>query len=213
VRRTTLALVAALASTITGTAAAQSWSARALADRIRVQRPALGTDTTVALQGNLFGIRGAYGVGPVTLGAAYAQGSVSPSGNGASTDVVDGELMVWVAPVKWAALGGGPHARAFVENGATERWLLWELRARTVANLVNDAARAYVEAWRVMGGSIPSPDTLDHAWGLEGGISVAFGRFPVSAQLHYRVEQQVVSGGSRKETQDRLGIGVGIGAR
>ena len=42
---------------------------------------------------------------------------------------------------------------------------------------------------------------------------MAFGRLPVSAQLHYRVEQQVASGGTRKETQNRLGIGVGIGAR
>lgn len=210
--RAALGMVVALSTTITGTAAAQSWSARGIADRVRVQRPALDADTTIALQGNLFGIRGAYGFGPVTLGASYAQGSVSPSGSGASTDVVDGELMLWVAPVRWAALGGGPHARAFIENGGTERWLLWELRVRTATNLAK-AARAYLEAWRVMGASVPSPDTLDHAWGLEGGISLAFGRPPVSVQLHYRVEQQVVSGGTWKETQERLGIGLGLGAR
>lgn len=212
-RSAVVAFVAVLAPTVAGTATAQSWSARGLLDRIRVERPAPGTDTSVALSGNVFGIRGAYGIGPVTLDASYVQGSVSPAGNGASTDVVDGELILWVAPVKWVALGGGPHARAFVEEGGTERWLLWELRARTATDIVRSRVRAYVEGWRVMGASVPSPDTLDHAWGLEGGLSVAFSRLPVSAQLHYRVEQQVASGGTRKETQNRLGIGVGIGAR
>jgi hypothetical protein len=213
VRSAVAGLVAVLAPTVAGTAAAQSWSARGILDRIRVERPAVGTDATMALSGNLLGVRGAYGVGPVTLGASYAQGSVSPAGGGTGTDVVDGELILWVVPVQWAALGLGPHARAFVEGGGTERWLLWELRARTGTEIVRSRVRAYVEGWRVMGASVPSPDTLDHAWGLEGGVSVALGRLPVSAQLHYRVEQQVASGGTRKETQNRLGIGVGIGAR
>ena len=173
----------------------------------------MGTDTTVARSGNVIGVRGAYDVGRMTVSASYVQGSVSPAGGGAATDIVDGEVIIWVAPVHWVAVGGGPHARAFVEEGGTERWLLWELRARTETAIVGSTVHAYVEGWRVMGASIPSPDTLDHAWGLEGGFSVAFGRVPVSAQLHYRVEQQVASGGTRKETQNRLGIGVGIGAR
>jgi hypothetical protein len=206
-------LAAVLMPTVASVGAAQSGAIRATLGSARVERPAVGADTLVALGGVVWGLQGAVVIGPATLAIRYAQGTISPSGNGTSTDLVDGEVILWLAPVRWAALGVGPHARAFVENGGTDRWLLWEVRVRSGTDVIGHAAGVYIEGWRVLGASVPVVDPFDHGWGMEGGISVAFGRLPFSAQLFYRVEQQVVASGARRETQDQLVIAVGVGRR
>jgi hypothetical protein len=218
VRLATLPVVALLVLTVTSAGVAQSWSARMTVGTAGVQRPAVGADTSVALRGTVLGVGGTYTLGPATLDIRYAQGGVSAAGGDLATDLVDGEIVVWVAPVRWVSLGLGPHARAFVEDGGTERWLLWELRLRSGTALVGSTVRVYCEGWRVVGAAVPVVDPFDHGWGMEGGLSVVFGRSPLgslpfSARLTYRVEQQVVANGARRETQNRLGIGIGVGWR
>ncbi len=217
-RLAVLPVVAVLMVSVTRTGDAQSWSAGLSLATVRLQRPAVGADTSVALRGTVLGLGGVIGFGPMRFDIRYAQGSASPAGGGSSTDIVDGEILLWVTPVPWVAAGIGPHARAFVEGGGTARWLLWELRLRSGTNLVGQTVGVYIEGWRVLGASVPAVDPFDHAWGMEGGLSVAFGqsplgRLPFSARLSYRVEQQVVGGGVRRETQDQLGIGIGVGRR
>lgn len=221
--RSPLWCAAVLLMVVARSSTAQSASLRLTMGGARIVRPVVGADTSRVLTGTAWGLDGALALGRVTLGIRYGQASVSQGtgvGTGNSLDVVDGEIILWVAPVRWGAIGLGPHARAFVEQGGTERWVLWELRARGTRRLIGDVLGAYLEGWAVPGASAPVTTSFNHGWGMEGGLrffrdelGLLVGRFPFQVQLRYRVEQQSVGDDGARETQGQFGIAVGIGRR
>lgn len=160
-----------------------------------------------------WGLDAAFGWGPATLALQYAEGGVSDGVDTTSTDLVDGEAVLWVAPIRYAAVGVGRHLRSYVRAGGTERWRTWELRAQGSATLLDGLVGGYLNLWLVLGGSADVLEELDGGRGLEGGLRLAVGRLPVSARLRYRVERLNLGAGTRQETVEQIGIAVGIGRR
>jgi len=190
---------------------AQSAALHLGAGQVRAEQ-VFSVGDTVARSGTAWGVDGAFGFGPATLAVRYLEGSLASDDASTETDLVEGEVILWIAPVRWAALGAGPHARAYVQAGGTERWTMWEVRARGNAQLTGTLT-AYGELWTVLGSGLPVTGSLDRGLGLEGGLRIVFGRLPFSAQLRYRVNQLAVADGGRLETLEQLGIAVGIGRR
>ena len=191
-------------------AAAQSGAARVGIAQARVERisPVNGTQ---AFSGLGFGLEGAFGIGPATLELRYFESPLTADEVTDEVDLVEGEALLWVTPVRWASVGGGPHIRAYTEAGGTERWVMWELRGRASADLLQPTLAAYVEGWMTVGASADVAEPLDAGRGLEGGLRVAVGRLPFSARLRYRVERLELGDGVRRETVEHFGIAIGIG--
>jgi len=194
------------------TAVAQSGAVRLGLVSSRVERiaPVTGTQTLSAVGVTL---DGALGIGPATLRIRYLQSPLTNDSTTEKTDLVEGEALVWVAPIRWVDLGIGPHLRAYAQGGGTERWVLWEIRVRGNAALIGAGVGAYAEAWAVIGASVDAAESFDSGRGLEGGLRFAFGRLPFSARVRYRVERLNLGAGSRRETLEQLGVAFGVGRR
>jgi hypothetical protein len=178
----------------------------------RVERisPVNGTQT---FDGVGFGMEGAFGLGPATLGVRYFESPLTAEGVTEDLDLVEGEALLWVTPARWVSVGGGPHVRAYAATGGTERWVMWELRARANADLLRPSLGAYAEGWITISADADVAEPLDSGRGLEGGLRVAVGRLPVSARLRYRVERLDLGDGVRRETVEQVGIAIGVGRR
>lgn len=193
-------------------AAAQPGAVRLGIGQVRADQVLTGGDT-VTRSGFGWSLEGAYGRGLATLAVRYLQGSLpSDRPSRDNTSLVEGEAILWVAPFRWVALGVGPHVRAYVEEGGTEHWTMWEVRGRGTA-LLTDALSAYAELWTVLGSSLPLSGDLSQGLGLEGGLRLTFGKRPFSAQLRYRVNRIALADDRRRETLEYFGIAVGIGRR
>lgn len=195
----------------TGSATAQSAALRLGVGQVRADQVFAAGDT-VTRSGMAVSLDGAFGVGPATLAVRYLEGSLSSDDVSRDTDLVEGEVILWLAPVRWAALGAGRHIRSYVESGGTERWTTWEIRGRGTAQLTA-ALAAYGELWTVVGSAVPVTGPLESGMGLEGGLRLALGRFPFSAHLRYRVDRLAVPDAGRRETIEQLGIALGVGRR
>lgn len=204
-------LLAALLAT-PAVAIAQSGAVRLGLASVRAGRlaPVMGERV---LNGVGWSLDAAFGMGPATLDLRYLESGLSDAESGTDLDLVDGEIILMVAPLRWAAVGVGPHIRSYVQSGGTERWVLWELRARAKAELLADQIDGYVEGWLVVGADADVVEPFDNGRGLEGGLRLVFGRLPISARLRYRVERLNLGDGAREETVDQLGIAIGIGRR
>jgi len=211
VTRNTAALLLFALTAAARPAWGQSGAVHLGAGQVRAEQ-VFSVGDTVARSGFAWSLDGAFGIGPATLAVRYLEGSLASDDTATETDLVEGEVILWFAPVRWAAVGAGPHVRAYVEEGGTERWTMWEVRARGTAQLTG-AVTAYGELWTVLGSGLPVTGSLDRGLGLEGGLRIAFGRLPFSGQLRYRVNQLAVADGGRLETVEQLGIAVGIGRR
>lgn len=192
-------------------ASAQSAALRVGAGQVRADQ-VFSVGDTVARSGMALTVDGAFGLGPVTLAVRYLEGSLASDDPSADTDLVEGEVVLWVAPVRWAALGAGRHLRSYVEPGGTERWTMWDVRARGSAQLT-EALTAYGMLWTVLGSGLPVSGSLETGLGLEGGLRLTLGRLPFSAELRYRVDRLAVPEAGRRETIEQVGIAVGVGRR
>lgn len=197
--------------------AAQSGAVRLGLVSSRVERIAPVTGTQ-ALTGIGWTLEGAFGIGPATLGVRYLQTPVSNDSTPDAIDLVEGEALLWFAPIHWVDVGLGPHLRAYAQGGGTERWVLWELRVRGNAVLFGPAIAAYAEGWRILGASVDAAESFNSGGGLEGGLRFVFGRFPLggsplSVRVRYRVERLNLGDGLRRETVEQLGVAFGIGRR
>jgi len=166
-----------------------------------------------AFDGVLVGAEGRFVLRRLSADFTYTQGSISASAGGtASRDVVDGRLSLGVRPAGWLWLRFGPHARGFVINGVTQRWVMWEARARADASLAGPNLRAYAELWGVLSGTIANlNDPFDSGRGGEAGVLWIAPRFPLHARLAYSVERQNLGRGARFDTVEGVTLAVGIG--
>jgi hypothetical protein len=198
-------------------AAAQWWGVRLGLGQVRAAQVTEAADT-VARSGMAWTLDGTVSRGWFTLAVRYLQGGLGSDDPSRETSVVEGEAILWVAPVRWGAVGLGRHLRAYVEPGGTEHWTQWQLRGRGTAQLTGVIA-AYGELWLALGAGLPGDVSLGSGRGLEGGLSIQvsrlIGALPQTAHLHlrYRVNGLSVGDAGRRETVESLGIALGIGRR
>ncbi len=203
-------LAAALLALSAAPLLAQSGAVRAVVHGVWVT----GDRPTGARERTGLGLGGeaTFGVGPAGLAVGYLEGSLDETG-GASTDFVEGHAFFTLRPLRWAALGFGPHVRSFIEPGGTQRWLLWEAHVQAATELLGPTIEAYAEGWVVVSAEVEVSEPFDGGRGLEGGLRVAVGRLPVALRLRYRLERLELGGGTRRETVEQVGLAVGIGRR
>ena len=111
--------------------------------------------------------------GRLGLGIQYMEGSLSPSGDGAGRDLVEGEAMLSLRTLSWLSLKLGPHIRSFIVDDGTERWLFWEGRIRTEARLGTERLTSSLEIWQVLSADVNTVEPFDKGQGIEGNLNWA----------------------------------------
>ena len=217
---------AMLASALTpgGKLAAQrTWQWEVALSGVGMRLNSTSRSTTQKLSGPVFGLQGQliYS-GFVTLDWGYWQGQIDPTTTGgqtASRDVVEGYAMFGGRPFGWLSLRAGPHAWTYISNAGTQRWFLWEARARAQGEVLPDV-QSYIELSRVLSANVNVPQDFQSGMGGEGGLILRVRdaplipeRFPVRIRLAYGIERVRMGGGNRTEVIDRLTLSLGIGQR
>ncbi len=138
----------------------------------------------------------------------YGQGRVT--NDTAGRDVAEGEALLGYKARPWLTVWFGPHARTFVVPGQSDRrWLQWSGRVTARGTLFPERVESFVELWQGITGSLNRPAESATGGGAEAGLVLRLARRPVWGRLAYRVEQGRASGGSRRETVEKITLTVG----
>jgi hypothetical protein len=217
-------LAALLAGAATpGLAAQRTWQWDVALSGVGMRLNSTSGPTTQQLSGAVFGLQGQLMYsGFVTLDWGYWQGQIDPTGTGgatASRDVVEGYAMLGGRPFGWLSLRAGPHAWTYISNAGTQRWFLWEARARAQGEVL-PGVQSYMELSHVLSANVNVPQDFQSGMGGEGGLILLVRdaplipeRFPVRIRLAYGIERVRMGGGIRTEVMDRLSLSLGIGQR
>lgn len=177
--------------------------------RLRNTTAASGTEVS---SGVAVGGGGMIHTGHAALEASYLQARlVADTGSASARDLVEGSVQLVVRPTVWLALGGGPHIRAYVTPGGTERWVLWEARARFEGALVSRLVWTDLELWRALAADVNIGSGSRTAQGGEVRLTVRLPQAPVWARLSYRIDQAKNGGGAGIETLEGIGVSLGVG--
>ncbi|HET7251506.1 MAG TPA: hypothetical protein VFI79_16765 [Gemmatimonadales bacterium] len=178
--------------------------------------------STQKWSGAAFGFQGQFlYLNRITLDLGYWQGTLNGVGTG-DKDVVEGFAQLGARPMNWLSLRAGPHAWTYVSDAGTQRWFLWEGRARAQGQVL-PAVQSYIEVWKVFSANVNVPQAFQTGMGGEGGLSLRIRdvplipeRLPVRIRLAYGIERVRMNGtqaqGSRAEVLDRLTLGLGVEA-
>jgi hypothetical protein len=151
---------------------------------------------------------------PVSLELSYSQGRLTAdTGNAAARDLVEGSLLLTGRPLNWLALKVGPHLRAYAAPGGTERWVLWEARARADAPILEGKWLVYGELWVAVASSVNVDPGSGGARGAEAGLTVRVPQTPLWARLAYVVDQSRFKNGTRTESVQSVVLALGLSAR
>jgi hypothetical protein len=179
---------------------------------VRFQRTAAGnTDEQSGFMASAVGTASA---GPIGLELSYLEGQLRPQGSSLSLpqDLVEGQALLGLRPLSWVTLSGGPHARAFIRGGVTERWLYWEGRARAEAVMASQGVRGYVTVWHTLTGSVTNAaGAFGDGQGGEVGLKVRVPRSPVWLQMSYAIERARLAPGLGSDTVEGLTAFLGVG--
>lgn len=171
----------------------------------------LGTSQS-ALRGVVVGGEGRVRVGRLMVDGAYREGTLSTYDRVETRDYAEGHLLVMVATLPGIELGIGPHARAFITNTGTQRWLFWSLRLRGERDLIAPTIAGYVELWRSLSAKVNVSEAFDKATGGEVGMKVRFARSRFWGRVGYQIERAWLGGDARRETVEGLAVVLGYGA-
>ena len=160
--------------------------------------------------GTAAGLEGSALLGNAFLSVNYLDGTLAPGGNLAKRDVVDGRVDAGVRPAPWLSIGGGGHLRAYATGAATERWVLWEVRARAALGLINRVAHGHVELWRAFAASVNLPQPFGHAQGGAIGVTIQPPATPWQLGLDYQVDDVEFDGAGQRETLEAVTVRVGL---
>ncbi len=143
------------------------------------------------------------------LDVRYLEGGISADSDSGDEDIVEGELMLGVAPLSWLAVKFGPHIRSFVTPQGTERWFFWEGRLATAAKLGSPNLVTYFQAWYVFSSDVDAVQSYDSGKGVEGGIRLSLSRLPFYGDLGYRMDQSKLGDGAATQTVEQLIVAIG----
>lgn len=157
--------------------------------------------------GALWG-EGQIAVGPVLLGADLLEGRVQAAAGGAPRRyLVDGALFGGVRLASWLEVVAANRVRVYLAGGKTERWVLWEARARAAGPVVARSVWSYVELRRAWSATVNGAGAGE-VQGGEAGL-VLWPGSPLSFRLSYRIDEARLAPGTR-EVLEALGVGVAI---
>jgi hypothetical protein len=169
-----------------------------------------------ALSGIVLGLRARATRGLVSLEASYAQGRLSASeGSGPSRSIVDGSIFVATRPKPWLTVKAGPQLRAYRAPGGTERWVMWECRARAETPIASPAVelRAHVELWASLASSVNADPGAAGARGGQAGMVLRPAHSRLWVRLSYAVDQVKMKAGARTEALEAVALTFGLGGR
>jgi len=161
------------------------------------------------LNGVVIGGEGRVRVGRVMVDVAYREGSLVTSDHSDTRDYAEGHVRLIVATVPGVTLAVGPHARAYITNTGTQRWLFWTARLRGERNLIAPYIAGYVELWRSLGAKVNVSEVFEKATGGEVGMRVRFSRSQFWVRVGYGIERAWL--GTRRETVEGMSVALGYG--
>lgn len=188
---------------------AQTLSVGALASEVISTRTS--ASGTVRETGIGWGVEATGAARQFALDLRYLQAHVA-QGADSGRDVAEGEIVARFMPIPWFGIGTGAHLRAFITPAGTERWVMWEGRARLQARLLGPAVRSYVEGWRALHGSV-SGGTLDADAGMSVGLVVWPNEGRARARIEYEIDRGRLNGGAAEQVTEHLSVGVAIDLR
>ncbi|PYO76233.1 MAG: hypothetical protein DMD67_09115, partial [Gemmatimonadetes bacterium] len=150
--------------------------------------------------------------GPFAIGASLLEGRLDALGGAASRrDLVEGRVLVAARALPWLEVSLGPLVRAYVTDSTTERWVVWQGRARIDAPILTNRLASYIEGWRAFSSQVTLPPLS--AGRVQGGEAGMVYRPPRGGslwlRLAYRVDNALLGAGS--ETAEAVTFSVGIG--
>lgn len=148
-------------------------------------------------------------LGWLRLDLRYLEGGLGSEDDIADQDIVEGELLLGVAPLSWLKVKLGPHIRSFVTPRGTQRWVFWEGRLATSMPLGSPNLLAHLELWHVLSASVDAVEPFDSGNGLEGGIRLSLNRLPFSFRLAYRIDHSSLGDGVKNDTVEQLVFALG----
>jgi hypothetical protein len=158
--------------------------------------------------------RARFFVGAFWLETSYSQGHlVADTGAAVSRDLVDGSAFLAGRPVAWLALKAGPHLRAYVRPGATERWVMWEAHARVDRPIIPGTLDAHFEAWTALSATVNVDPGALGSRGGQAGLILRLWQSALWARLTYAVDQAKLKSNARTETVEAILFAVGLGGR
>ncbi|MGH7591957.1 MAG: hypothetical protein ACREL2_11030, partial [Gemmatimonadales bacterium] len=135
------------------------------------------------------------------------------SGTSSARDLAEGWLFLGGKPWSWLELTAGPFIRTYTVDLSTERWVLWQVRARAEAPIEELHLTSYIELWRAFGERAEPAIAAGRVQGGEAGIVWRAVPGPVWLRLGYRVDDALMNGGSRSETVEGITLTIGVGDR
>jgi hypothetical protein len=156
--------------------------------------------------------RARFFVGQFSIETSYSEGRLVPD-TGAARYLVDGSVFLAGRPVSWLALRAGPHLRAYVTPGVTERWVMWEAHARVDRPIIAGMLDAHVEAWLALSSTVNVDPGALGARGGQAGLILRLWQSPLWARLTYVVDQAKLKSNARTETVESVLFAIGLGGR
>ena len=172
-------------------------------------RQAMTPGVTALLRGPALAGEARVNYGPFWLRAGLLEGRLDDgAGQASRRDLVEGRLAVGALP--WLEVSLGPLLRAYVTDSGTERWVVWQGRARVDAPIIATSLTSHVELWRALSSRVTLPPlTAGRVQGGEAGVTYQPPRGPVWLRLAYRVDNALLGAGS--ETVEAVSFSVGFG--
>ncbi len=176
-------------------------------------RSIIGTTTEIA-SGAVIGVEGRVGISRVSVEVSYLQGTLSGDIGGTdSRDYVEGDAYLSVVTFPGVILRVGPHARAYVSDVGTQRWLFWTGHLRGEFGLIKPALTAFAEAWAAWDADVNVSEEFDKGHGAIVGLTALSPGTGFYGRLSYAIEQAHMGGGSRIEDVEGISFVVGFGRR
>lgn len=164
---------------------------------VRLRGPVLAGEGRVALHG-------------VALAVGLLEGRLQPVSASGPRDLIEARVSVAARPVPWLEMSAGPVVRAYVADSVTERWVLWQARARVEAPIVTARVASYLELWHTLASRMSLVPGAGRVQGGEAGVVYRPPQGRLSLRLAYRVDDAVVSAGA-SETLEAVSLAVVLG--
>jgi len=136
------------------------------------------------------------------LGVRYLDGSLQ------SRDLVEGAAALRFLATPWLTLHAGPQIRRYETPSGAERWMTWQIGARTETTITG-SVRGHAMLWRGLGLSVNLSPGSGSSQGGELGATVDLSQ-SFWFDLSYGVDRATVRGSSRRETVNALTVTAGL---